>query len=205
MIPPTLIGISGRIHAGKDTVGMIIQLLDTRAHYNLDIALENFHLYDDFSKWKIKKFAGKLKIIAGMLTGVPPLRFESQDFKNSSMGPEWDNMTYRTFLQRLGTEAVRMNLHTNAWVNATMVDYAPGEQWLVTDVRFPNEAQAIKDAGGIVIRVDRNPRELEDSFNLHASETALDDWEFDHVIRNYGTLSQLEQQVKLFCDKYGLL
>lgn len=205
MIPPTLIGISGRIHAGKDTVGMIIQLLDTRAHYNLDIALENFHLYDDFSKWKIKKFAGKLKIIAGMLTGVPPLRFESQDFKNSTMGPEWDNMTYRTFLQRLGTEAVRMNLHTNAWVNATMVDYVPGQQWLVTDVRFPNEAQAIKDAGGIVIRVDRNPRELEDAFNLHASETALDDWAFDHVIRNYGTLQQLEREVKLFCEKYGLL
>ena len=205
MIPPTLIGISGRIHAGKDTVGMIIQLLDTRAHYNLDIALENFHLYDDFSKWKIKKFAGKLKIIAGMLTGVPPLRFESQDFKNSTMGPEWDNMTYRTFLQRLGTEAVRMNLHTNAWVNATMVDYVPGQQWLVTDVRFPNEAQAIKDAGGIVIRVDRGPRELEDAFNLHASETALDDWAVDHVIRNYGTLQQLEREVKLFCEKYGLL
>jgi hypothetical protein len=27
--------------------------------------------------------------------------------------------------------------------------------WIITDVRFPNEAKAIKDRGGIVIRVDR--------------------------------------------------
>jgi len=204
MKTPKLIGISGRIHAGKDTVGQIIQLLDTRKHYNLEIALESFHLYEKFSSWQIQKFAGKLKQIGGILAGVPPTAFESQDFKNSSMGPNWGEMTYRTFLQRLGTEAIRNNIHTNAWVNATMADYTSEDKWLITDVRFPNEAQAIVDRGGIVIRVVRD-ESISNSLELHESETALDDWNFDHVIRNYGSLGQLEEEVKMFCRKYNLL
>tara|TARA_R110002020_G_scaffold380110_1_gene591298 strand:+ start:38 stop:904 length:867 start_codon:yes stop_codon:yes gene_type:complete len=71
--------------------------------------------------------------------------------------------------------------------------------WIITDVRFPNEAQAIKDRGGIVIRVNR----LEvDKFTtnfpqtLHPSETALDDYEFDHVIDNNGSIEDLVEKVK---------
>lgn len=204
MKTPRIIGISGRIRAGKDTTGHILQLLDAKLPYRVDIALENYQ-FETLSKWKIKKFAGKLKEIGGILTGVSPALFEDQEFKNSSMGPLWNNMTYRTFLQRLGTEAVRMNIHTNAWVNATMSDFTDADHWLVTDVRFPNEAQAIKDAGGIVIRVQRDSQENEDVSGLHESETALDDWNFDHIIRNYGTLQDLEQQVKLLATKYDLL
>lgn len=204
MKTPNLIGISGRIHAGKDTVGQLIQLMDTRKNYNLDIAMDSFSLYEQFTNWKIQKFAGKLKQIGGILAGVPPTAFESQDFKNTSMGPDWGDMTYRTFLQHLGTEAVRNNIHTNAWVNATMVDFNPGDQWLITDVRFPNEAQAILDRGGIVIRVVRD-ESISNTLKLHESETALDDWNFDHIIRNYGSMSQLEEEVKLFCRKFHLL
>lgn len=211
MKTPTLIGISGRIHSGKDTTARIIQLLETRKHYNLEIALENFFMYERFSKWEIKKFAGKLKEIGGILAGVSPADFEDQDFKNQSMGPDWGDMTYRTFLQRLGTEAIRENIHPNAWVNALMADYRPQKmsqynpsQWLITDVRFPNEAQAVIDNGGIMIRVERG-QDTPDVSTLHASETALDNWNFDHIIRNYGDLNKLEKEVKLFCDKYGLI
>lgn len=205
MKTPTLIGISGRIKAGKDTTAHIIQLLDVNQKYfSVDAALDSIQIYQPFSKWGIHKFAGKLKEIGGILAGVPPASFEDQDFKNSSMGSEWDNMTYRQFLQLLGTDAIRKNLHPNAWVNATMADYKPGEHWLITDVRFPNEAQAIIDRGGVVIRVVRD-ESISNSLNLHESETALDDWKFDHIIRNYGTLSQLEQEVKMFCHKYNLL
>jgi hypothetical protein len=63
--------------------------------------------------------------------------------------------------------------------------------WLVTDVRFPNECQAIKDRGGIIIKVDRDVEK-----GSHASETALDNWAFDAVIDNNGSISELVEKVK---------
>jgi hypothetical protein len=72
----------------------------------------------------VKKFAGKLKQIASLLTGIPVEKFEDQEFKKLDMNPEW-GMTYREFLQNLGTEAMRDGLHTNVWVNALFADYVP--------------------------------------------------------------------------------
>lgn len=99
-------------------------------------------------------------------------------------------LTPRKLLQLLGTECGRDIIHPNIWVNALFSDYkAKGEgikdnifstpngnvkmqlnplfdgeyfpNWIITDVRFPNEAQSIKDRGGILIRVNRNASELE--------------------------------------------
>ena len=76
--------------------------------------------------------------------------------------------------------------------------------WIITDVRFPNEAKAIKDKGGIVIRVNRTYYTEDkkyiigyDPFETHPSETALDDYDgFDYVIENDGTVQDLIDKVK---------
>ena len=85
------------------------------------------------------------------------------------MNPEW-GMTYREFLQKLGTEAMRDGLHTNVWVNALFadykmsyvqhpsieyVDYKAYPNWIITDMRFPNEMDAVVERKGITIRVVR--------------------------------------------------
>jgi len=74
--------------------------------------------------------------------------------------------------------------------------------WIITDVKRPDQAQAIKDRGGIVIRVDRGYA-LENEFdertrmdNEQPSETALYDYEFDHVIDNNGSIEELVEKVK---------
>ena len=93
-----------------------------------------------------------------------------------------DNYTYRELLQYLGTDLLRNQLHENCWINALFSNYKivgmtegwyptynnpdnrncdiPAEpiypNWIITDVRFPNEANVVKDRGGIVIRVNRN-------------------------------------------------
>lgn len=63
----------------------------------------------------------------------------------------------RRFLQDLGT-GVRDVIGENAWVSALTGKLYPGERYVITDVRFPNEARAITNLGGEVWRVQRlNP------------------------------------------------
>lgn len=121
-------------------------------------------------------------------------------------------MSVRELLQKLGTDAIRNGLHPNAWVNAAMANYKPSiygydgngspvaelPHWIFTDCRFPNEAQAIKDKGGVIIRVDRpgiGP------VNDHPSETALDNWDFDYKIANVSDLESLKHTVQLLMNK----
>lgn len=71
----------------------------------------------------------------------------------------------------------------------------------VPDVRFRNELQAIKDAGGKVIRVVRPGAGLSGGRELHPSETeqaSIQDHEFDFVIENSGTLEDLRTSVTKF-------
>jgi hypothetical protein len=203
-----IIGINGYAGSGKDTIGRLIQIAcctDLPDGQGIDDLLENYDQHEwwleEQSGWEIKKWAGKLKQISSLLTGIPVEKFEDQEFKKTNLGPEW-NMTVRDFLQKIGTEGLRTGLHENTWVNALMADYKPsvvgftslGEDsysepnWIITDTRFPNEAQAIKNAGGIVIRVDR-PGVT--AINAHPSETSLDNWDFDHKIMNGSDLTAL--------------
>lgn len=187
-----IISISGKIGSGKDTIADIIMQ------------------YTPYHRWQVKKFAGKLKDIAEILTGVPKINFEDQEFKQQDMGPEW-GMTYRDLLQKLGTEAMRNGLHKNVWVNALFADYQfnieEDEQipyWIITDSRFPNELAAVKEHNGIAIKVIR------DSGNTigttHTSETALDNYaDWDYVINNNGTLEELKTQVLSILEKESLL
>lgn len=269
-----IIGINGRVGSGKDTVGRIIQYLirdkqndGFSSNVKLTDAL-NESASDPFnSGWEIKKFAGKLKQIASLLTGIPVEKFEDQDFKKGLMSTEWEQLipsrkelikfkdlskalakgctfdsatatlagaavagndknilytqvtfpeqlqkyTVRGFLQRLGTEAIRDTMHPNAWVNALFADFKCGstdgdnwfcDNWIITDCRFPNEAQAIVDKGGIVIRVTRPGENLADA---HPSETSLDNWKFDTVIENSGSIEDLRDKVAIFLHTNNLL
>ena len=190
-----IIGISGYSGSGKDLVGTIIQ----------EISL---------NKWHVKKWAGKLKTMASILTGIPVEKFEDQQFKKTEMGPEWDCQFYtegsgwqrrpmlvRDFLQKLGTDAIRNGLHENTWVNATLADYTSDANWIITDTRFPNEAEAIKKAGGIVVRINRPGVE---PINPHPSETSLDDWNFDAVINNDGDVADIVHKVGLLLYKHNI-
>lgn len=188
-----LISITGRIGSGKDTVAYIIQRL---VAFNLKYNPEYF--FDDefrkLSEWKIKKFAGSLKEIAGILTGIPVGNFEDQEFKKTKLGLEWGNMTVREFLQRLGTDAIRDNLYHNTWVNALFAGIDEKSKIIITDTRFPNELIEVKSRGGVSIKVLRGDSTV--NINEHISESALDSADFDHIIYNNGSLEDLEKAIK---------
>jgi hypothetical protein len=227
-----LIGVSGYSGVGKDTVGIIIQYLlcNSKEQVSIEEVISNYAnnewWLEESSGWEIKKFAGKLKNIASHLTGIDVEKFEDQEFKKTNLGPEWNvlkikpgkrqdgifpkkvdmesvPMTVRDFLQKLGTDAMRMGLHDNVWCNALFADYVAIPQvgvditedndyqypnWIITDTRFPNEAQAIKDKGGIIIRIDR-PGIV--PINNHPSEIGLDGWNFDYKIANVSDVVSL--------------
>jgi hypothetical protein len=214
-----IIGINGRINHGKDEVAKIIQYL---TFINSKESLKDYCTYDHFknssltmmSPWQVKKMAYKLKQIASILLNVPVAKFEDRDFKDSILGPEWDTysmlkvetnhgwfnrqnlnqMTVRTFLQKLGTEAIRKGLHQNTWANAFWSDFdRDNDHWLITDIRFPNEYESVKDRNGIVIKV---VRDIEIPKHEHESETALDSYRFDYVINNNKDINHLISEVE---------
>jgi hypothetical protein len=140
-----LISCSGRISSGKDTVCSIIQYLTylerCKELKTKECSFEEFKgsTLEMLSPYSNKKMAGKLKQVASILTGIPVNKFEDQEFKKTNLGPEWDSTiinigtkestkvptSIRTFLQRLGTEAIRNGLHTDSWLNAFWLDIDP--------------------------------------------------------------------------------
>ena len=209
-----LIGISGKIGAGKDEIGKIIQYLSFMEEKNYNnYSYQDFikdnkeNAFDCTSNYKVKKFADKLKDIVCLLIGCTREQLEDREFKEKELGEEWwyykgktslfpyntqfeankklflVKLTPRKLLQLLGTECGRQIIHPNIWVNALMNEYKPfikdypqltnsagkelieGENyrmgkailpnWIITDVRFPNEVKDIKDRDGIVIRINR--------------------------------------------------
>lgn len=208
-----IIGINGYSGSGKDTIGVIIQYLNCQhvGEITIEDAVKNYKLHEwwleDQSEWEVKKFAGKLKDIASHLTGIDIEDFEDQEFKKTDLGKEWAihglPMSVRDFLQKLGTEGLRNGVHDDVWVNALFADYKKIEysneeqahypNWVITDTRFTNEAKAIKDKGGIIIRVDRpgvTP------INAHPSETGLDSWKFDYKVVNNTDIYALKETIK---------
>lgn len=210
-----IIGLSGYIGSGKDTVAQMI--IDSMGSYEArdDMGAGSVWRWHN-GPWVNKKFAAKLKQVASLLTGIPIENFENQEFKKTYLPSKWSwierhysadgvdvvelehRMTVREFLQKLGTEAMRENLHENVWVNALFADYGKRDNWIVSDVRFPNEAQAVKNFGGVLIRIERNLPDIpyKRLEQLHPSETSLDEWEFDYRIFNNGTLEDLRKVVE---------
>jgi len=211
-----IIALNGYSGSGKDSVAAIIQYLmcDNVGTLEVEDIIKYYKTHkwwlENQSEWEIKKFAGKLKTIASLLTGIPVDMFEDQKFKKKELPPEWSRhglpMTVREFLQRLGTNAIRDKLCDNAWLNALMVDYIPKNEsndypnWIITDCRFPNEAYAVKSKNGVIIRIDRPGLK---PTNDHSSETSLDHWNFDYKIMNGSDFTSLAFTVATILKKMG--
>lgn len=182
-----IIGISGKIGSGKDTLANIIM-----TKYPLRVG-------EGIVK---KSYAEKLKYISAYLTGIEEELTQTQEGKNTYL-KEW-GMTVGEFLQKMGTEGMRQGVHPNGWVLSLYADYRVEDKrtWVITDVRFKNEAQAIRDRYGILIRIEGDPAKIRENSKrdlTHLSETDLDDWkDWDVIMDNKGSLEELRHQAHAF-------
>lgn len=127
----------------------------------------------------IKKYIGNGEIGQPIMNNVQcdKERYELELKTNWQTAYKYEH-TYRSLLQYLGTEVARQ-ITQNIWINALMKDYTPKicsgtthcalagkpdiscnlcpeyPNWIITDVRFPNELQAVKNKQGFTIRVNR--------------------------------------------------
>ncbi|MFJ6183727.1 hypothetical protein [Streptomyces sp. NPDC092295] len=178
-----LIGLSGYARSGKDTAA---QALADRG-------------------WRRAGFADKLREFLLALDPLLPALHGGQPFRLRRYVEAWgwerakdEHPEVRALLQRAGTEAGRRVLGANVWVNALFEDHKDAPALVVPDVRFPNEARAISDRGGVLIRVARpgyGPRRNEYGV-IRESETALDNWNFDHRLSNDGTAYELREKLR---------
>lgn len=212
-----IIGISGKVQSGKDLTGSMVQFLLSKFHkdYQRSYAewLEMEPQYR--TTYEIHKFADPLKEIVCTIMNCKRSDLEDISFKNSLLPECWrinshlpENCTYRMFLQMLGSDIFNKYVHPNTWINSLMARYDSNirtvrgsfkstPNWIITDVRFPNEVRAILDRGGKVIRLER---ESSPKLN-HISETALDDYVFEHVIYNNGTPADLLEKLNTILFK----
>jgi hypothetical protein len=160
-----LIGISGKLGSGKTTLARFIQ---------------------EHNKNLIKKsFAENLRLVLSIMTGIPVEKTRTTQDKKKYL-PKWGK-TVGQLLQEIGTEMGR-SIHREAWVISLFSTFDPASSnWIIDDVRFPEEADTIKKNGGIMIRLKGDPGNLRENEtrNLnHSSELALDDYKHFDVIIN---------------------
>jgi hypothetical protein len=105
----------------------------------------------------------------------------------------------RSYLQNLGVGARKL-FGENFWINQALNPHiyehpivGVNKNIVVTDVRFTNEAEIINSLGGQVWRIRRQGVE---PVNQHVSEVALDDYKFDQILKNEGSLDELTNLVR---------
>lgn len=117
----------------------------------------------------------------------------------------WDvakkNPEVRRLLQVLGTDFGRKMLGDDVWINIALSGIKSEDKIVISDVRYPNEAQAIKNLSGSLWRINRHNHS---AVNGHTSEHAMDNYMFNHVIYNDGTLDDLSDEVFMLSRELGL-
>lgn len=123
---------------------------------------------------KIYNFADPLKQdICVNILGLTHQQCYGEDVdKNTMTDIVWEgkNLTAREVMQFVGTDLFR-KMKNDVWTSATLnkIHQEKPDLAIIADCRFPNEVEAVQAAGGLVIKLNRNPYN-----STHASETALD-------------------------------
>lgn len=194
-----LIGISGAAGSGKDTLARGIAMQDVYMVYHLADPIKaalNAMFGWGMDQWNDREWKeARIPWLSHQLT-------EDDVSVRAAIG-EHRFISPRYLAQTLGTEWGRQAVDRQLWLKIAQQKYAKinteakmiggrimGMGMIVPDIRFENEAQWIKDAGGIMLHVERPDLE-QISESSHASEAGFDPALIDDVIYNDGPPSKM--------------
>ena len=209
----TLVGLIGFIGSGKDTVasGLIAQgaVRDSFAAPLKDLVSA--------------VFGWQRELLEGDTIKSREFRETPDMFWSRKLGIP--NFTPRLALQLVGTDVMRNHFHENIWLSSLeyrMRSIASGNSTVViSDARFRNELNLIKNMGGQVIWIQRGElpewydtavkansgnvvakRIMETRYrDVHSSEWDWAGFDVDHIIQNDGTLDDLQKQIDQVSNK----
>jgi hypothetical protein len=175
-----LIGVSGYGGVGKDTLA--------------DLMVTHFGFTKMAFADPMRDMAEAIDPVVGWIDDGPIRYTDALEYHGytdaKAMYPE-----VRRFLQRLGTDGGRDILGDDVWVKPAMKRASAHKRVVFADMRFQNEAEAIRAASGRTIRVTR-PGVA--AANDHISETDLDRWPFDLFVNNNGTIDSMIGRLEQF-------
>jgi hypothetical protein len=184
---PLLIGLSGKAGSGKSTVGDY---------------LCGAHGYEQFA------FAGALKEVVALAFGFSEEQLYGRH--KETLDPRW-GVSPRWCMQWLGTEVLRAKW-PEIWIYHLrreilgFLSLNGQRPVVVTDVRFRDEAEALKRMGAVLVRLERPGLRgaggyystlRSCAYETHLSETDLDSYRgWDYFIENAGSLQDLAQLIE---------
>jgi dephospho-CoA kinase len=167
-----IIGLSGYARSGKDEVAKI--LVEEYGYKRIAFA-DNIR---------------KLLYATNPQVGGNRLQFLVEDYG-------WDvaksQPEVRHLLQSLGV-AARNLFGKDFWVAQALSQVHFENNWVITDVRFTNEADRIKQYDNS--QVWRIKRTGVEAVNSHVSEHDMDSYQVDMILKNEGTLEDLRTLVR---------
>ena len=190
-----IIGICGFQSSGKDTIA--------------DLLVREYG-------YKKLSFASMLKDIVSLMFGWPRDRLEGLTKEDrewrEQIDPWWAKtldkpmLSPRYVLQYFGTELFRNNWHPEIWIKIVEKQLNNYTNVVITDCRFTNEINMLKQNGGQIIHVHRNKpvwfdkyklgEDVDEINNLHVSEREWIRCYNDYDILNDGTIDDLYNKVK---------
>jgi hypothetical protein len=204
-----IIGITGLISSGKDTIADYLTTYQGFKRISFAASLKDAvaAVFD----WDRESLEGTTK-------ASRVWREQKDEWWSNRLKMD---ITPRWVLQYWGTDVCRNHFHNDIWVASVEHRLLNSkEDIVITDCRFSNEVAAIKNAGGVAIRVQRglNPEWYDsaiaynrgpngnsswalskmklDNMKIHASEYSSVGLKYDHVIENNGTIDSLHEKIK---------
>jgi len=155
-----IIGLTGRKGCGKSSVA---------------------NIFRDRLGYEILSFASPIKDMLRVL-GLGDAELNDPTIKEIPLDEY--GKSPRELMQILGTEFGRELVSQNIWVRALEKRIEDGKNYVIDDVRFPNEAAMIHARGGKIVRVYRPAQEEAAAKDKHVSESGLDSEQIDCELRN---------------------
>ena len=189
-----IIGMCGLIGTGKDTVA--------------DILVNNYNFIKVSFADKLKDgvatvFSWDREMLEGTTDESRTWREQKDEFWSRETN---EHITPKLVLQMFGTDCMRNGFYNGIWVSIVkqQIINNPNNNFVIPDVRFPNEAKMIKEVNGEVWRICRGidpnwfTSYVKDNVvptDVHESEWQWAKLDFDCVIHNNDTVKDLKNQV----------